>query len=139
MGSLTLVRVDIYLCPRSSARVLPGSKILFQRENVPEGDIIPETKRTPRDLSDRITFFICMCFNGIKKVVRKDESFIPFLTSEFQKYEQQIPELATVPKESSFETIKKALAVFSTVSNPEQKAAIEEVETFLAKVESFSQ
>lgn len=132
-----LVRVDFYLCPLSSSRVLPDSKILFEKRKIEVGNIIPETKRTPRDISDRITFFICMCFNGIKKVVREDASFAEFLTSEFKKYEKEIPELASVPKVASFNMIRKALVVLDTVSNPEQKAAIVEINNFLNKIESL--
>jgi predicted nucleotidyltransferase len=130
-----LIRVDFYLCPFSSSRVLPGSKILFEKVRVEVGDIIPETKRIRKDLSDRITFFVCMCFNGIKKVVRKDKKFMDFLFSEFQKYENDIPELMTVPKENNFETIKKSLCVLAKVSNEEQKKAILDIGIFLEKVE----
>jgi len=131
-----LIRVDYYLCPLSSSRVLPDSKILFEKKKVEVGEIIPETKRTPRDLSDRVSFFISMCFVGIKKVVRKDEVFIDFLIEEFKKYEKEIPDLADIPKEMSFDTLKKALAILDTVSNPEQKNAIVEINKFLTKVES---
>jgi predicted nucleotidyltransferase len=133
-----LIRVDFYLCPLSSSRILPDSKILFEKTKIEIGNIIPETKRTPRDISDRITFFICMCFNGIKKVVRGDESFAEFLASEFKKYEKEIPELSTVPKESSFNMIRKALAILDIVSNKEQKTAIVEINNYLTKVESLS-
>jgi predicted nucleotidyltransferase len=131
-----LIRVDWYLCPYSSSRILPGSRVLFENKKVQIGDMIYETKRTPRDLSDRVTFFINMCFIGIKKVVRKDDAFIGFLTSEFRKYEKEIPELATVPKENSFDMIKRSLAVLDTVSNKEQKTAIYEINRFMEKVES---
>lgn len=133
-----LVRVDYYLCPLSSSRVLPCSKILFEKKKVEIGDIVPETKRTPRDFSDRINFFISMCFNSIKKVVRGDSKFIDFLASEFQKYEKEIPEFTKLPKESSFETIRKSLAILDTVSNSEQKMAIAEINKFLTRVESLS-
>lgn len=134
-----LIRVDFYLCPLSSSRVVPGSKILFEKQKIEAGNIIPETKRTSRDLSDRITFFIFMCFNGIKKVVRGDKEFVNFLVSEFQKYEKEIPELSTVPKELTFTMIRKALAVLDTVSNQEQKIAIVEISKFLTKVELLSE
>lgn len=133
-----LVRVDFYLCPFLSSSVLPDSKILFEKKKVEICNIIPETKRTPRDLSDRITFFICMCFNGIKKVVRGDETFAEFLTSEFKKYEKEIPELAAIPKELSFDMIRKSLSILNTVSDPQQKVAIIEINNFLTKVESLS-
>lgn len=133
-----LVRVDYYLCPFSSSRVLPGSKILFEKKKVEIGETIPETKRTPRDISDRITFLICMCFSGIKKVIRKDETFMEFLISEFQKSEKEIPELLKIPRELSFDTLKESLAVLDTVSNQEQKKAKTEIDLFLMKVESLS-
>lgn len=133
-----LVRVDFYLCPFSSSRVLPNSKILFEKKKIEIGNIIPETKRISRDISDRITFFICICFNGIKKVVREDETFPDFLTTEFQKYEKEIPELSVIPKELSFDMIRKSLSILNTVSNPQQKVAIIEINNFLTKVESLS-
>lgn len=132
-----LIRVDYYLCPFSSSRVLPDSKILFEKKTIEVGNIIPETKITPRDISDRITFFISMCFNGIKKVVRKDVAFIELLLNEFKKYEKEIPELSTIRKECSFDMIKKSLAILDTISNPEQKLAINEISRFLIKVESL--
>lgn len=79
-----LIRVDFYLCPFSSSRVLPDSKILFERKPIEVGSIIPETKMTPRDIYGRVTFFISMCFNGIKKVARKDVAFIELLLNEFK-------------------------------------------------------
>lgn len=130
-----LIRVDFYLCPFSSSRVLPDSKILFEKKTIEIGSIIPETKTTPRDISDRITFFISMCFNGIKKVTRKDITFIELLLNEFKKYEKEIPELSTIQKECSFDMIKKSLAILDTLSNPEQKSAIKEISRFLIKVE----
>lgn len=133
-----LVRVDFYLCPLSSSRVAPDSKVLFEKKKVESGVIIPETKRTSKDLSDRITFFISMCFNGIKKVIRKDQSFVPFLASEFYKYKKEIPELANIPKELSFEMIRKSLTILDAVSNSEQKAAIAEINKFLTEVEFLS-
>lgn len=133
-----LIRVDFYLCPFSSSRILPESKILLEKKKIESGNIIPETKRTPRDISDRVTFFICMCFNAIKKVVRQDTSFTDFLVTEFQKYEKEIPELATVPKEPTFTMIRKSLAILDGVSNVKQKSAIEEINKFLSKVESLN-
>lgn len=132
-----LIRVDFYLCPFSSSRVLPGSKILFEKKTIEVGNIIPETKMTPRDIFDRITFFISMCFNGIKKVVRKDMAFIELLLNEFKKYEKEIPELSTIQKECSFDMIKKSLVILDIISNPEQKSAINEINRFLIKVESL--
>lgn len=134
-----LIRVDYYLCPLASSRVLPDAKVLLEKKSVPVGDIIPETKRASRDLSDRITFFLCMCFNGIKKVVRGDESFVPFLVSEFQKSEKDIPALAAIPKESNFETIRKSMEILETVSNDGQKKAISEIRSFLDRVEFYLQ
>lgn len=122
-----LIRVDFYLCPLSSSRILPDSKVLFEKQKIQVGSIIPETKRTPRDISDRITFFIFMCFNGIKKVVRGGAAFIDFLISEFKKYEKDIPELMIVPRESTFEMINKSLDILNKVSNKEQKNAISEI------------
>lgn len=132
-----LVRVDFYLCPFSSSRALPDSKILFEKKKIKTGNIIFETKRTPRDISDRITFFICMCFNGIKKVARGDQTFPDFLITEFQKYEKEIPSLSAIPKELSFDMIKKSLSILNIVSNPHQKTAITEINNFLIKVKSL--
>jgi hypothetical protein len=132
-----LIRVDWYLCPISSSRILPDSRILFENKKVEVGNIIPETKRSPRDTSDRITFFISMCFNGIKKVVRNEPAFMDFLIEAFKKYEKEIPELSTIPKESTFNTIRKSLEILTTVSNQEQKKAISEIEQFMTKVESI--
>ncbi len=131
-----LVRIDFYLCPFSSSRILPDSKVLFENKRVETGNIIPETKRTPRDISDRITFLISMCFNGIKKIVRGDADFTDFLISEFHKDRKEIPELASVPNEPTFDMLRKALSVLNTVSNSEQKAAISEINEFLARVEN---
>ncbi|MEX0918663.1 MAG: nucleotidyltransferase domain-containing protein [Candidatus Paceibacterota bacterium] len=133
-----LLRVDFYLCPLSSSRILPGSKILFANKEVPVGSIIPETKKKPGNISDRITFLISMCFIAIKKVVRKDPAFTDFLLSEFSKSEKDIPALATVPKAHTFDMIKKALAALETVADPKQKTAIKEIDKFLTKIESLN-
>ena len=131
-----LIRVDFYLCPLSSSRILPESKILFEKQKVEMGQIIPETNTTPRDLSDRMTFFISMCFNGIKYVARGNESFANFLVTEFNKYEKEIPELSAIPAESTFDMLRKSLRILDKVSNFEQKRAIREIESFMSKVES---
>ncbi len=133
-----LIRVDFYLCPFSSSRVFPGSKVLFEKRKVEVGNMIPETKRTPRDISDRITFLISMCFNGIKKVTRGDVSYVDFLIREFQKYEKDIPGFSEIPKELSFDMVRKALAILDSHSNQEQKIAITEINKFLAEVESIT-
>lgn len=130
-----IVRVDFCLCPLSSARVAPGSKVLFENEKVEVGDMIYDTKRIPKGLSHRITFFISLCFVGIKKVVRGDNNFIDFLNSEFKKYEKEFPELAAVSGEVGFDMLKKSLSVLDSLSNPEQKTAISEIGEFLTKVE----
>lgn len=131
-----LIKVDFYLCPLSSARVPQDSKILFEKKQVETGDIIPETKRTHRDISDRVTFFISMCFNGIKKIIREDTSFMDFLIREFQKYKKEIPELSNISHELSFDTIRDALTILATISNQEQKVAIHEINQFMVNVES---
>ena len=131
-----LVRVDFYLCPFSSSRVFPGSKVLFEKRKVESGNMIPETKRTKRDLSDRITFMISMCFNGIKKVARGDTSYVDFITREFQKYEKDIPRAFNLPKELSFDIVRKALEILNNISNQEQKNAIIEINKFLTRVQS---
>ncbi len=135
-----LIRVDYYLCPFSSSRVMPDAKILFETKKVESGEMIPETKRIQKDpaekMSGRITFLISMCFIGIKKIVRGDEAFIPFLTGEFQKSENDIPVLKGLPTESNFDTLRKALEALGTVSNSEQKNAIVEIRQFLDRVEA---
>ncbi|MDR3519952.1 MAG: nucleotidyltransferase domain-containing protein [Candidatus Pacebacteria bacterium] len=134
-----LIRVDFYLCPFSSSRVFPGSRVLFEKRKVEIGNMIPETKRTKRDLSDRITFIISMCFNGIKKVERGDKSFVDFLIGEFQKYDKDIPEFSEIPKELSFDMLRKALAVLDNHSNQQQKIAITEINKFLTEFESITE
>ena len=133
-----LIRVDFYLCPFSSSRMVPDSEVLFEKKKIEIGTIISETKRTSRDLSDRITFFLSMCFNGIKKIMRGDKTFTDFLISEFQKYEKEIPELSDIPKEPTFDTLRKTLMVLNTVSNPEQQVAVSEINKFMKKVELLS-
>lgn len=130
-----LVRVDFYLCPLSSARVLPGSKVLFAEREVPVGEIVPETKRTPRDLSDRITFFISMCFNGVKKAARGDVGFAAFLAGEFAKHQGELPALAAVRMDASFGALRSALAELELVSDATQRRAVGEVRAFAAKIE----
>jgi hypothetical protein len=77
-----------------------------------------------------------MVFNSIKKVVRRDQKFIDFIISEIEKYEKEIPELANVPKDASFEMIEELLEALESVSNDEQKHAIREINEFLVKVRS---
>jgi len=132
-----LFRVDFYLCPLSSSTKKPGSKVLFEKKEVPVGEIIPETKRTRRDASDRVTFLISMCFNCIKKVVRGNTEFMNFLSSEFKKLEeingvQGLPEL---PMEGGFDSIRAALNVLEGVADEGQKVAIETIREFMGRVE----
>ena len=57
------------------------------------------------------------------------------MTTEFQKYEKEIPQLASVPKVSSLDTIRRSLEILNYVSNEGQKRAITEIEQFLTKIE----
>ncbi len=132
-----LITVDYYLCPFSSSRVIQGSKILFEKKPIQIGEIIPETKRTTRDISDRVTFLIGMCFIAIKKTVRGNKEFIDFLVVEFKKNEKDFPSFSTIPKEYNFETMRKMLITLNKVSNDEQGFAIEKIKLFLSRVEDL--
>lgn len=132
-----LFRVDFYLCPLSSSTKKPGSKVLFEKKEVPVGEIIPETKRAQRDASDRVTFLICMCFNSIKKIARGNTRFMDFLSREFKKLEEfnDVKGLPELPVEGSFDSIRSALSVLEGISNDEQKRSIDVILEFMGRVE----
>jgi len=132
-----IIRVDFYLCPESSSRILPNAKVLFDEVEVPEGNIIPETKRTPRDFSDGVTFLISMCFNTIKNVVRDKPERIDFILDEFnKKYEEKLGKEYNIPNKNSFSTIRTLLTALEENSNEAQKNAIGKIRLFMEKLEN---
>ena len=129
-----LVRVDYYLCPQSTSTIMPGSKVLFDIEGIKEGDIIPETKRSPRDFSDSVTFLILTCFNSIKCIIRKTDR-IDFILDEFRKkYEEKLDKNYNLPQENNFNTIDLMLRALEENSDKEQIDAIREIKLFASKV-----
>lgn len=130
-----IVRVDYYLCPKSSSRILPNSKIIFDQVGIQEGDIIPETKSAPRDFSDSVTFLISMCFNTIKNIIRNKPEGIDFLLNEFKKkYEDKLDKDYKIASNNDFETIYLVLDALVDNSNGVQIKAIEEIRVFMERV-----
>lgn len=133
-----IVRVDIYLCPKTNSRVLPNSKILFDKVGIEEGAIIPETKRVPRDFSDGVTFVISMCFNTIKYLARDMPGRTEFLLDEFKmKYEDKINKNYEIKPEDSFKTIYLVLDALEENSDNHQINAIKEIRIFAKKIENY--
>ncbi|HAO64358.1 TPA: hypothetical protein DCQ44_00045, partial [Candidatus Taylorbacteria bacterium] len=105
-----LIQVDYFLCPQSSSRIIPNSKILFEKTPIEKGAMIYDPKRIKKDPGDKLNFVICMCFVGIKKVIRKDPDFLNFLISEYNDMRARMfPELSVVENDDSFNTIKNIL------------------------------
>ncbi len=133
---LGLLQIDYYLCPLSSSRIIPDSTVLFEKVSVQRGEMLQDPKRVKRPFNNKVSFVICMCFVGIKKVVRKDKAFIDFLVSEYSDIKARMfTELPTVSHTNSSETIKEILANLNRVATPEQQKGIKKIREFMEKVD----
>lgn len=127
-----LIQVDYFFCPQSSSRIVADSKILFEKVPVEKGAMIYDPRRIKKDSSDKLSFVICMCFVGIKKVMRKDLDFTNFLVSEYlDMKERMFLELPVIENNNSIDTIKNILKNCESVANPEQINAINKIKNFL--------
>ncbi len=127
-----LLQVDYCMSPLSSSRIPPDTKVLFEKTPVQRGEVVYDPKRIKREFSDKVSFVICMCFVGIKKIVRGDDKFMDFLVFEYQDIRARMfTALPLVTNRNSFETIKEILGNLSTVSTTDQKKGIEHIKKFL--------
>lgn len=84
-----LIQVDVYISPLSTSRVAENTLVLFENKTIERGNLILDLEAVQENsLEERIDFLICMCFIGIKKVIRKDSDFMNWLLSEYNKQNQ---------------------------------------------------
>ncbi|NMC51401.1 GrpB family protein [Candidatus Kuenenbacteria bacterium] len=135
------IHVDLYLSPKNSARLWGKSKILFNKKNlkIPKGKMIYETKRETRDIQDRVKFIICMTFNGIKKIIRKnDNKFLDFLVEIYNDLRQKsFPKIKKVTPKNSTKTLEKILDNLFIISNRENRQAIQQIKLFLNQIKKL--
>ncbi len=130
-----LLQVDYFFCPLSSSRVDDGAIVLFGKTPIQKGKMVYDPKRTKKDPSDKLSFVICMCFVAIKKIVRKDPDFMPFLVSEYVNMKKDLfPQLPAVENVNSLKTLNEMLKNLETVATPEQGMAIGAIRRFSAQV-----
>lgn len=132
------VHADIYFSPVNSARLWGETKILFNKDNlkIPEGEMVYDSKREKRDSQDRVKFIICMAFNGIKKIARKnDDNFLDFLVGIYNELRQNsFRQIELIENNNDFETVEKILENLSIIASEDNKPAIVEIQAFLNQV-----
>ncbi|HEX8591205.1 MAG TPA: nucleotidyltransferase domain-containing protein [Candidatus Paceibacterota bacterium] len=131
-----LLQVDFFFAPLSSSRVGDGSKVFFEKTPIERGEMIYDHKRVKKGPEDRVNFLLCMCFIGVKKIVRKKIQFIDFLVTEYLKLKaDSFPQLVNIQNGGDSETLLKVLDGLSVVSDEPQKKAGRAISDFLVKVE----
>lgn len=134
-----LLPVDYYLCPQSTSFITPESKKLFGDVELPvralEG-YNPQKISVPETY--RIDFLICFIFNGIKKLVRKNENALDAMFNQYryltERYGLVVDPL--VDTESTFSALEKVIENVTKVANEKQRKALSEISAFIIQVKN---
>lgn len=131
-----LLIVDYSLCPLSTAFTTKESKKLFGNIDLPLGEAgFNQQKVTVSDVY-RIDFFIGFIFNGIKKIVRKDDDGFSNLMKEYQYLAERYG-IAVKPltqTSNTFATLEEVLENTKEVANEKQLNVLNEISNFLTQV-----
>lgn len=124
-----LYHVDYYLAPQSKSIILPEATVLYGDDSLPRGAwLLNQAATTPESLPERVAFLVCMAFIGVKKVLRRDASFMDFLVTQYRRFigEYQLG-LEAIESGLDLATIERLLHQLSLVADPRQRRAIEEI------------
>lgn len=132
-----LIIVDYSLCPISNAFITKESKKLFGEIDLPVADTGFNPQKVTVPETYRIDFFIGFIFNGIKKIVRKDDEGFDNILKEYDylsnRYGLVVNELKN--KTRTFETLKEIIKNINAISTERQKNTLNEITLFLELVE----
>lgn len=124
-----LMQVDYYLAPRSTSVILPEGRLLYGDDSLSRGPwLLDRSASTPETIPERIDFLICMAFIGVKKVLRRDEEFIRFLSRAYLQFvETYHLGLIAIDYGVSFDTLSRMLQELRKVGDEQQRLAIDEI------------
>ncbi len=134
------IHVDIYLSPIDSARLFGESKILFNKIDLKlEDGMMYDPKREKRDAQDRVKFIVCMAFNGIKKLARRnDDKFLDFLTGIYNDLRMEsFNEMEVVENTNTSKTVENVLANLSQIADTNNKIAIRYINDYFAIIKTL--
>lgn len=130
------VTVDYLLCPESSSYITVDSKKLFGIE-LPINALGYNSQKIQVNESYRIDFLITLIIVAIKKLLRGLENPLEQLFNEYEfleeRYNISIEPLAN--KEQTFSSLKELIKKLVVVANEKQQKALNEIRTFVGKVE----
>lgn len=128
--------VDYSLCPLATAFITKEGKKLFGLD-LPLGEAGFNPQKIVVLESYRIDFFISFIFNGIKKLVRKDDAGFDHVLREYEylssRYGLEVKELTRA--DHSFDTLKEIIKNIYELSTDRQKKALIEISAFIKIVE----
>jgi predicted nucleotidyltransferase len=131
-----LIKVDLYLCPKSSSFAMEESRKLFGID-IPVGKIEgynPQKISVPEDY--QINFFINFIFGTIKNIKRKKEDPLEDVLRQYESLKAKHGILVDEIKDSKHDIQTLELIIFNTkkVSNEKQKLALDDICIFLQQV-----
>ena len=126
--------MDIYLCPQSTSFQTKGSRKIFGKIDLSEGEFSYNPKKVVVDKTYRIDFVITFAFMAIKNMVRGQG-----LGGLFQEYGYLSERYGIVTdpltdNEHTFDAFRKVIANLKKVSNDRQERALLKIESFMNRI-----
>ncbi len=131
----SIVVIDIYLCPISTAYITDDGKKLFGID-LPKGIIGYNPNKKKVDENYRIDFFIGFIFNSIKKLARKKDNPLEAVLYEYQNkfIDPNIAVAPLVSKEQNLETLELIIENVYKIANDKQKQTLTTIRDFARKI-----
>lgn len=131
------VTVDYLLCPESSSYITNDSKKIFGIE-LPIKVLEYNPQKVQVKESYRIDFLIIFITVAVKKLLRGDEGPLAQLFNEYKFLEERynISAEPLTNEEQTFNSLKELIKKVTIVANEKQRKALDEIGTFIGKVET---
>lgn len=133
------VTVDYMLCPESSAHITNESKKIFGIE-LPIKVLEYNPQKAQVNESYRIDFLIIFITVAVKKLLRGEENPLTQLFNQYKFLEERY-NVSVEPlnnKEQTFGSLKDLIKKVEVVANEKQRKALDEIGTFIVKVETIN-
>ncbi|HEY4493019.1 MAG TPA: nucleotidyltransferase domain-containing protein [Candidatus Paceibacterota bacterium] len=134
-GVGSIVVVDIYLCPLSTAYITDDGRKLFGID-LPRGAIGFNPKRVQVDENYRIDFFIGFIFNSIKKLARNKGKPLEAVLYEYQDkfIDSNVAITPLVSKEQNLDTLEIIIDNVHKIANDKQKKVLVTIRDFARRI-----
>ncbi len=124
-----LYHADYYLAPRATSVIVPEAIALYGDDTLPRGRwVLDEEARATESRTERVAFLTCMAFIGVKKILRGDRDFMPFLAGQYRRFvATHAPALAPIEDTGDLAALAHLLGQLALVATPDQRRAIDAI------------